>query len=594
MAKTWRILSIDGGGIRGLVPATVLSMIEKRTGKRISQLFDIIAGTSTGGLIALGLTKPDREGQPEHTAQDIRDLYLRDAKQIFANPASWFENLLRPKYASSSGIERVMRRSFGDARLKDAVTDILIPCYDIEHRTPHIFKSRWARRQPQYDLKMSEVARAASATPTMFEPLRLARPGVGGHVSLVDGGVFANNPALLAFAEIKAMRAREGDNFLVVSLGTGESMEKMQRKYLTDWGYVRWSIPMIELVSESNSEAIHEQMRYMLPTLEAQRYYRFQVDLPDDVYYPLDDPSKDNMAGLMKAAESLFDDPQTEQELDTLCKTLERLSEQKFNFDCVGRVELSRALEESFEPLSMEPGSALMDKFASISKRIDLTPISNSTHAMQPQGSASQMSPAVQQALPIAGIVLGERDALELIPAVANAPLPLPDESHYQFLPPKITSSSVHEVVLCHALDDLHDVVQPLAIALQNRGVAAIFEKFGLPPQASIRRLVSQAAEATLLNIVVLSPAMLQNKWAAKQLEWIYSRTLTGKNVILPVVHGFDRKDIPNLVHHLYRHWQKDPGKYLEYLFDLAEGTTSAGIDQLADRVAKDVCLWYS
>ncbi|HEY9712131.1 MAG TPA: patatin-like phospholipase family protein, partial [Chroococcales cyanobacterium] len=115
MPKTWRILSIDGGGIRGLIPATILAQIEELTGKRIHELFDLIAGTSTGAIISLGLTKPDPSGQAEFTARSLRDLYERDAPQIFRNPASWWENLLRPKYHSGA-IRKIMEHNFGESR----------------------------------------------------------------------------------------------------------------------------------------------------------------------------------------------------------------------------------------------------------------------------------------------------------------------------------------------------------------------------------------------------------------------------------------------------------------------------------------------
>ncbi len=495
MPKTWRILSIDGGGIRGLIPATYLAAIEARTGKPICELFDLIAGTSTGGILALGLSKPDQFGRPEHSAMSLRNLYESDAPIIFRNPASWWENLLRPKYGSS-GMKHVMQSNFGDTRLKQSIIDVLIPCYDIEHRSPHIFKSRWARRQPQYDFRMRDVAAAASATPTMFDPVRIPRPGAEGFVSLVDGGVFANNPAMHAFVEINTMLPDVDDQYLVVSLGTGESMERLKRKYLTDWGYVRWSVPMIELVSESISEAVHRQMHYLLPPTDYQRYYRFQVDLPDDTYYALDNPSKKNMEGLIKAAEESFEDAQTKKEFETLCLLLKRLS----------------ADEEKFE------GS---------------------------EKSEDSKSPT------------------------------LPGDGY--------------RVALCYAVEDLNKVI-PLAQALKDRGIKPLLETFGLQKQGSIYRLISQAAEATTINIVIISPALLSNQWASKQLEWLYSRTLSGENVIMPVVQGFAKRDVPKLVHHLQ--WHEQPGKYLEYLINLSEGSMDAGIDELANRLAKDIILW--
>src|SRR5262249_47511823 len=150
------------------------------TGQPIAELFDLIAGTSTGGILSLALTKPDRFGKPQFSALQLRELYERDAPHIFHKPATWWGNLLQPKYNANSGMNRIMKRNFSDTRLKDALCDILIPCYDVEHRSPYIFKSRWARNQAQYDYLMSDVARAVSATPTMFEPARLARPGAGG------------------------------------------------------------------------------------------------------------------------------------------------------------------------------------------------------------------------------------------------------------------------------------------------------------------------------------------------------------------------------------------------------------------------------
>ena len=97
MARTWRILSIDGGGIRGLIPATILADIEERTGKPIHKLFDLIAGTSTGAILTLGLTKPGESGKVEYSAHNLRDIYERDAPMIFRHPASWWENLLWPQ-----------------------------------------------------------------------------------------------------------------------------------------------------------------------------------------------------------------------------------------------------------------------------------------------------------------------------------------------------------------------------------------------------------------------------------------------------------------------------------------------------------------
>jgi predicted acylesterase/phospholipase RssA len=530
MAKTWRILSIDGGGIRGLIPATILSAIETQTGKPIHELFDLIAGTSTGAILTLGLTKPDQYGKVEHSARALRDIYERDAPSIFKGPASWWENLLRPKY-DSSGMRRVMRGNFGTYRLKDALCDILIPCYDIQYRSPHIFRSRWARRQTQYDFDMADVASAASATPTMFEPVRIPRPGSGGVVSLVDGGVFANNPSGHALAEINTMIPDPTDQILLVSLGTGESMERMERKYPTDWGYIRWSVPMVELVSESISEGVHRQVKDLLPPTDSKRYYRFQVDLPDDTYYALDNIAKPNIRGLIQAAEQLLLDRRTKDDIDDLCKRLLRLNEQENGKGRSRYIQTAKISEQE----------------------------SNTTNAT--------------------GETATEDIATNKTAARSNSTKP-----HYS-LP-----SSGYDITICHAEAEGETVAIPLGKALKKKRITPLFVPLGVEGELTIHHVVSQAAETTLITVVILSPALFINERASKQLAWLHSRTVSGENIVIPVVHGFSKNDIKQLSHYL--RWHKTPDDYLEYLLTLSAGSTSLGPEKLADRLVEEIVAW--
>jgi patatin-like phospholipase/acyl hydrolase len=139
MGRPFRVLSVDGGGIRGIIPALVLADIERRTESRIASLFDLVAGTSTGGIIALGLTKPTGAGRPAYTAAEIAELYSNKGKTIFSNTIlhqlSSACGLLDEKYPSA-GLEQVLHDYFGEARLRDALTDVFVPAYAIELRTP--------------------------------------------------------------------------------------------------------------------------------------------------------------------------------------------------------------------------------------------------------------------------------------------------------------------------------------------------------------------------------------------------------------------------------------------------------------------------
>lgn len=324
MQRIWRILSIDGGGTRGIIPATILAAIEARTGKPISQLFDLIAGTSTGGILALGLTKPNASGKPEFSAQQCCDLYRQEIPKIFRNPQSWWGNLLSPKYRSSA-FQQVLKNAFADCRMKSALTEVLIPCYDIENRLPYLFKTKSARLRPDCNFRMRDVALAASASPTLFIPVRIPSLPSGTSICLVDGGVFANNPSVTALSEIKSICPGENEKFVLVSLGTGKSTRPLSDEFVSLWGYVHWSRPMLELVLESSSESVHEQMRYLLPPTDGQQYYRLQVDLPDDVNTEIDTASEPHMQALSQVAQDFCSDSQ---ELDQMCELLLRLSGQ--------------------------------------------------------------------------------------------------------------------------------------------------------------------------------------------------------------------------------------------------------------------------
>jgi predicted acylesterase/phospholipase RssA len=552
MPRTWRILSIDGGGIRGLIPATILAAIEEKTGKPIHQLFDLIAGTSTGAILTLGLTKPDASGNVEYSARSLRDIYERDAPDIFRNPASWWENLLTPKYKSYR-IRRIMAHNFGEFRLKDALTDILIPCYDIERRYPHIFRSRWARRQGQFDFAMSDVASAASATPTMFDPVRIPRPGAGGVVSLVDGGVFANNPAGHALAEINTMLPAKDDQFLLVSLGTGESMERMEKKYPADWGFIRWSVPMVELVSESISEGVHRQMRDMLPPSDQKRYYRFQVDLPDDTYYALDNVAKKNIHGLIDSAEKYLKERRTIEELDALCVRLLSLSEQQ--------QPLTR-LRKLSSLITEEPPAAV--------ERRRKTAATNSDSTAPPVTVTTTPPVTVADTTPPVTAVKERRRA---------------DSRSQNAIP-----SSGYDVSLCYVAEEEASVAVPLAEALKKSKIRAIPRLLGDAEASEAHHIISEAAETTLITIMVFSPSMLKNINASKQLAWLFARTLSGENVIIPIIHGIDKKDVTDLVHHMK--WHEAPTAYLDYLINLAAGSTRSGIDTLAKRLLEEIILW--
>ena len=276
------VLAIDGGGIRGLIPALVLAEIEARTGRPIATMVDLIAGTSTGGIIACALARP----QPMPAAE-IAELYEEEGPVIFdktlVKTITSAGGLLDERY-DDAGLVATLERHLGGVRLGDATVPLLITAYDVTGRQALLLRS-----DTDPDLRMVDAAHATSAAPTYFEPVAL------GPRTLIDGGVFAINPAVFAFTE--AERPPE----LLLSLGTGSHTRPLAYDDVKDWGKLEWAAPLIDVVFDGSADAVDAQ----LTRLAGDRYVRLQTRL-DQASDALDDASPENLAALRREAEGLI------------------------------------------------------------------------------------------------------------------------------------------------------------------------------------------------------------------------------------------------------------------------------------------------
>jgi patatin-like phospholipase/acyl hydrolase len=287
-----RVLAIDGGGIRGLIPALVLAEVERRAERQVFELFDLIAGTSTGGILACALCAP--EPLP---AEEVAAIYEQEGPEIF-DRSVWqrirsAEGLLDEKY-DATALDRALERFLGDKRLAEARPELIVPTYDMSAPGPYFFKTRKARDRRIEDFPLTVVARATAAAPTYFEPLPV------GERALVDGGVFAVNPAMTALAEV--LRFHPSAEVVLLSLGTGERTRRRRFADVDDWGLVEWARPILDVVFDGSSDAVDYQLRHVLGDA---RYWRLQVELTrasDD----LDDASPDNLRELRRHAEELI------------------------------------------------------------------------------------------------------------------------------------------------------------------------------------------------------------------------------------------------------------------------------------------------
>lgn len=291
-----RVLSIDGGGIRGIIPALILAEIEKRTGKPVSESFDLIAGTSAGAIIALGLACANESGAtPRLSAEQMAELFAEHGSKIFSRSAmktiSSFRGWADELY-SNKGLTTVLNNYFKSCSFDKSLTKVLVPTYDIQNCEPVFFKS-W--REEYRTLASATIALAASAAPTYFEPVELTVNNQ--QRTLIDGGVCVNSPAVSAYAE--AMRIFPTEDILIISIGTGNTQKagKIAYKRAKNWGKIGWSAHMLDIIFDGVTDTADYQMNQIL----GQDYYRFQVDINNSSTH-LDDASRKNIVCLKNYA----------------------------------------------------------------------------------------------------------------------------------------------------------------------------------------------------------------------------------------------------------------------------------------------------
>lgn len=227
MSERFQILSLDGGGIKGLFSAAVLAHLEEDLNCKVADHFDLIVGTSTGGIIALGLGFG-------LTPKEIVDFYVKQGPRIFAKgymarAGRACQHIAFRKFASK-GLEQALKEVFGEATLGDSKKRLVVPSYNLDENHVYLFKTpHHERLRRDWRIPMWKVARATSAAPTYFSAYR----GVDS-LRLIDGGVWANNPCMVGVIEATSMLEVETKDIRLFSIGTTD--EVLKRPGRLDWG----------------------------------------------------------------------------------------------------------------------------------------------------------------------------------------------------------------------------------------------------------------------------------------------------------------------------------------------------------------------
>lgn len=285
-----RILSIDGGGIRGILPGQILTSLEEKLKKKsgdpntkIGGCFDLIAGTSTGAILGAAYICPGLDGRPKFSAQDAVNFYLEDGDEIF-DVGFWrsigtLGGVNDEKY-SADELERVLKDAFGDVKLSELLKPTCLVSYDVKRRSPVIFKQHTAI-ETNKDFLVRDALRGSTAAPTYFEAARIySLPPLRRKYVLVDGGMVSNDPALCAYSEaIKFDGVKGIKDMVIVSLGTGKQLKSYSYAEIKDWGPLGWAKPSIDIALEGGPQMTEYYLGQIASTVKKSKFYRIQPDL---------------------------------------------------------------------------------------------------------------------------------------------------------------------------------------------------------------------------------------------------------------------------------------------------------------------------
>jgi len=290
----FRILSLDGGGIRGAFTASFLAELEREIGAPIGRYFDLAAGTSTGGIIALAVAL----GEP---ASRIVDFYRNAGPKVFTRAApmkcGWFGGIARALLArrlrhlgltyddlfqaryDSAELRRALQEVFGTKTLLHAKMRVLIPAVDLSRGSPVVFKTPHLPDASTRDRNFQavDIALATAAAPTYFP-----HAAIGPGSAYSDGGLWANNPVLIALAEVLRLRnpgPRDFDGVQALSVGTGRGRYSLVPP--NGAGLAWWGPRLIDVMSLSQSEGTMRVAEFML----GEHFHRVDFDLPDSTWH---------------------------------------------------------------------------------------------------------------------------------------------------------------------------------------------------------------------------------------------------------------------------------------------------------------------
>jgi uncharacterized protein len=274
-----KILCIDGGGIRGIFAIAILQALEEEVGHPVGKLFDAVAGTSTGAIIAASVSLNKK-------MKEVHESYMLYGEKIFKRQAK--VGLFKSVYSDRS-LRHLLKKSFGDLELKDIFTPLLIPAVDITHGKPFIHRSNFGNPENgDLSIKLWDAVLSSCSAPVYFPPNK-----IGEEYLSIDGGLWANNPSLVGLTEAVYYFHKGMEEIQILSLGTGLQNIDFTIDKDKYWGINQWlpfNLPSMKVTPKLLDLALHlssESVSYHCQLLLKQHYLRINEELGEEV--PFDD-----------------------------------------------------------------------------------------------------------------------------------------------------------------------------------------------------------------------------------------------------------------------------------------------------------------
>ncbi|TWH44419.1 CBASS cGAMP-activated phospholipase [Rhodococcus rhodochrous] len=302
--RRFQVLALDGGGAKALFTAHVLARLEADLGVRVADSFDLIAGTSAGGIIALGLGAGMRPAEiVDHYTVLTQKVFPRSRQSRWRYlPRAW-----GPAY-SGDVLRQVLGEVFGPRRLGDSVKRLVIPSWDVQRGEVHIFKTpHHTRLRRDWQIAMVDVAMATTAAPTFFPAA-----SVDGQ-KLIDGGVWANNPSVVAVGEAVSMLDVPLGDIRVLNVGTVDQ-RTIHPELLDRGGWAAWAKPAAQLMITASSRGAQGTAMHLVGK---ENFIRFDANVPGNVF-TLDRASPTALAGLAAGQSRVLSPLYTERFADYL------------------------------------------------------------------------------------------------------------------------------------------------------------------------------------------------------------------------------------------------------------------------------------